>query len=249
MIQMRVVLLTSYYWEGAYVLRELIAAGVPCTHVLLQKTWWRDRDGHGYSERYRRLLHAECADGGERTYFDIEELAQGFGVSVCHVDGINCCETVETLSKIDPTLIVVVGGAIIANRVLRRFDERFVNYHTGILPAYRGPYSEFWAIHRNEPHMIGTTIHLINEGIDTGPILAVQAVDVGQVRDPQVAHLINGRAGARLMASTVSAYLAGRIQPVLQVEAEACYYTYPTDEEIDELSRRLAIEFDLRFAD
>lgn len=45
-----------------------------------------------------------------------------------------------------------------------------INLHPGILPYYRGWLSVPWAIYNNESH-VGYTYHLINSGIDSGPII------------------------------------------------------------------------------
>lgn len=46
-----------------------------------------------------------------------------------------------------------------------------VNIHPSLLPRYRGPAPVLWAIRNGDP-VIGVTVHRIDEGVDTGPILA-----------------------------------------------------------------------------
>lgn len=50
-----------------------------------------------------------------------------------------------------------------------------VNGHPSLLPRYRGPYPVAWAV-RNGETEIGMTYHLMDEGFDTGPVLAQQAI-------------------------------------------------------------------------
>ena len=47
---------------------------------------------------------------------------------------------------------------------------RPVNYHSGLLPAYRGLQSTAWSLYRGEP-VTGFSYHLMEESIDAGPIL------------------------------------------------------------------------------
>jgi len=49
--------------------------------------------------------------------------------------------------------------------------ERIINFHPGRLPHYRGVRPVNWALHNRE-HLHGVTIHTIDTGVDTGPILA-----------------------------------------------------------------------------
>lgn len=52
---------------------------------------------------------------------------------------------------------------------------RAINLHIGYLPFNRGAHPNFWAAHDGTP--AGVTIHFMDEGLDTGPILCRQRVD------------------------------------------------------------------------
>ena len=47
-----------------------------------------------------------------------------------------------------------------------------VNLHGGLSPEYRGADCTFWALYNGEPENVGCTLHYINEGIDTGDLIA-----------------------------------------------------------------------------
>ena len=51
---------------------------------------------------------------------------------------------------------------------------RMINVHRGILPNYRGLDSDLWAIYNDDFENIGVTLHEINEGLDTGKVLATE---------------------------------------------------------------------------
>src|SRR4051812_11725536 len=53
-----------------------------------------------------------------------------------------------------------------------------INAHMGILPFYRGVNVAEWAAFNGDP--VGCSIHLIDEGIDTGDILAIRPVDAAR---------------------------------------------------------------------
>jgi methionyl-tRNA formyltransferase len=46
-----------------------------------------------------------------------------------------------------------------------------LNLHMGITPRYRGVHGGYWALADGRPDLAGTTVHLVDEGIDTGGIL------------------------------------------------------------------------------
>lgn len=87
----------------------------------------------------------------------------------------NSPEGVARLAGAGPDLVV----SIRYRRILKpeaiavpRFGV--LNLHSGILPDYRGVMATFWAMLAGEPE-IGTTLHrIVDAGIDTGPVIAIQ---------------------------------------------------------------------------
>lgn len=89
---------------------------------------------------------------------------------VLHVESINDPSVIEVLKQTNPELVVVLGTSIIKEPVLAA-APCFVNLHAGITPRYRGSHGQFWAVLNRDFDNIGTTLHFIDKGIDTGAIL------------------------------------------------------------------------------
>lgn len=75
--------------------------------------------------------------------------------------------------------LVVLAGymALLDPGFVARFEGRIVNVHPSLLPAFPG----LRAIEQAIDHGVkvaGVTVHLVDEGVDTGPILAQRAIDV-----------------------------------------------------------------------
>jgi folate-dependent phosphoribosylglycinamide formyltransferase PurN len=87
------------------------------------------------------------------------------------VASVNSPECVGHVQRLQPQAILVVGTRIIAEEVLRAIDAPFINYHAGITPKYRGVHGGYWAKAEGDPGNFGVTVHLIDEGIDTGDVL------------------------------------------------------------------------------
>jgi len=49
--------------------------------------------------------------------------------------------------------------------------KKAINIHAGVSPYYRGTSCNFWALYDDNPHLVGSTIHLLSKGLDNGPIL------------------------------------------------------------------------------
>ena len=125
------------------------------------------------------------------------------------VPSVNDDEVVALLRCYRPDVVVVHGTRIISERVLESAGCPVVNMHTGITPRYRGVHGGYWALTEHHPDWVGTTIHLVDAGIDTGGILAQTTFDVS--REDTIAtypdlHLVHG---LPLLAAQVEHVMAG----------------------------------------
>ncbi|HZA17749.1 MAG TPA: phosphoribosylglycinamide formyltransferase [Pseudonocardiaceae bacterium] len=84
----------------------------------------------------------------------------------------------EAVAAHRPDLIVTAGFMkILGPAFLDRFGGRIVNTHPALLPAFPGPYPVADAL-AHGVRVTGATMHLVDAGVDTGPILAQRAVEV-----------------------------------------------------------------------
>lgn len=89
-----------------------------------------------------------------------------------HVASVNDVATARLLRDLDPAVVVVNGTRVIAASILEAVPCPFLNMHAGITPRYRGVHGGYWALAEGRPELVGTTVHVIDRGIDTGPVLA-----------------------------------------------------------------------------
>ena len=87
-----------------------------------------------------------------------------------------------------PDLIVSAGFMkILGPQFLSAFPGRVVNTHPALLPAFPGAHAVPDALHYGVK-VTGCTVHVVDAGVDTGPILAQQAVEVGDGDDEATLH-------------------------------------------------------------
>jgi methionyl-tRNA formyltransferase len=87
------------------------------------------------------------------------------------------------LEPLRPDLILVSGFLWrLPPDVLRLPPLGVINLHGGLLPDWRGPNSWAWAFRAGDP-ALGSTVHRMDEGFDTGPILARASVPIGDDDD------------------------------------------------------------------
>lgn len=112
-----------------------------------------------------------------------------------------------------PDLVVLAGFMrLVGAPVLARFGGRLVNVHPSLLPAFPGLDAPAQAI-RAGVRLSGCTVHLVDDGVDTGPILAQAAVPVHPDDDPASLHARIQRLEHRLLPAVVDAVATGRIDP------------------------------------
>jgi methionyl-tRNA formyltransferase len=99
------------------------------------------------------------------------------------------------------------------------------NLHPSLLPAYRGPDPLFWQQRAGET-ATGITLHQMDEGLDTGPILARSAVRL-PLADLREAEHILGAAGGQLAVQALERLMSGKLVSQPQDEAQASYQPLP----------------------
>ena len=102
--------------------------------------------------------------------------------SVRPVVSVNDPETRALLRELQPDVVVINGTRIIGASTLSAVPCPFLNIHAGITPRYRGVHGGYWALAEGRPDLAGTTVHLVDTGIDTGGVLA-QAYFAATTRD------------------------------------------------------------------
>lgn len=90
---------------------------------------------------------------------------------VVHVPSVNSAQARDVLRALQPSVVLVNGTRIIGKETLRCVPAPFLNTHSGITPLYRGVHGGYWALYDGRPELVGTTIHLVDEGIDTGRVV------------------------------------------------------------------------------
>lgn len=106
----------------------------------------------------------------------IAELVAGLESPHHTVDNHNSPSCIEKLSVFGPDLVVLGGTRILQPPVLAVPPAGTINAHPGLLPQLRGSSSVAWALYKDLP--VGSTIHYVDAGIDTGPILLQRELPV-----------------------------------------------------------------------
>ncbi len=160
-------------------------------------------------------------------------------------------EAQAELAALQPELIVVAAyGLILPRPVLELPPHGCINIHASLLPKYRGAAPILAAILNGE-NLTGITLMQIDEGVDTGPMLAQARLPI---RPDDTTGTLSARLallGADLLAQTLPGWLAGEIQPQAQDEAQASFAPRLSKEEgrLDWTQPAIALERRVRACD
>lgn len=106
----------------------------------------------------------------------------------------------------------------------------FLNVHPSLLPANRGPDPLFWTFYNGDQHA-GVTIHAMDDGLDTGPILAQERITVPDgIRYAELESRC-AELGGRLLARSLWELYRGTAYLTSQDEAQSSYQPIPTGNE------------------
>lgn len=115
----------------------------------------------------------------------------------------------DAVAAFAPDFVVLAGFMrVVAPSFLDRFRHRVVNVHPSLLPAFPGHDGPAQAI-RAGVRITGCTVHLVDDGVDTGPILAQAAVPVLPDDDVASLHGRIQRVEHALLAASIDALARG----------------------------------------
>jgi methionyl-tRNA formyltransferase len=143
------------------------------------------------------------------------------------VPSVNDDLTISLLTELHPSVVVVHGTRIIARPLLNSLDCPVLNVHAGLTPRYRGVHGGYWALAEHHPEWVGTTVHLVDPGIDTGGILGqvtFTVTDEDSIGTYADLHLVHG---LPLLAAQVEKVLEGEaLEPVAAGLAPGSHLRY-----------------------
>ena len=109
--------------------------------------------------------------------------------------------------------LVVLAGymALLDAAFLGRFRDRVLNVHPSLLPAFTGVRAIEQALDYGVK-VFGVTVHLVDEGVDTGPIVLQEAVALPGATDADAVHAALRPLEHRLLPEAVRLAAAGRLR-------------------------------------
>ena len=122
----------------------------------------------------------------------------------------------EELRKLNPDVAVVTAyGKILPKDLLETPTKGCLNVHASLLPRFRGAAPIQWAIAHGDQET-GVTLMVMDEGLDTGPMLAEKRLPIASDETSATLHDKLSKLGGELLRECLPAYLRGELKPVPQ---------------------------------
>ena len=161
--------------------------------------------------------------GKAMQYTPVKECALAHGIEVFQPVKVKEPENIEVLRKHQPDIIIVAAfGQIVPKSILDMPKYGCINIHASLLPKYRGAAPIQWAVINGED-VTGVTIMRMNEGIDTGDMIAKKTVRLAE--DETGGSLFDklAQVGAQLCVETMDIIEAGKAEYIPQNNEEATH--------------------------
>jgi methionyl-tRNA formyltransferase len=168
------------------------------------------------SRRRLAALRAEC------------DAAAVAGAHRIDVDNLNSDESLAHIRTLAPRAVFVASTGMLRRPLLEACACPVVNYHSGVNPAYRGINGGYFALANGEPEHFGVTLHLVDLGVDTGPILATNRVPVAANDNMQTYMTLMAAKSQDLVVDTMTRVLAGDAKPLPPSTLPSNQYYAPT---------------------
>lgn len=144
--------------------------------------------------------------------------------AIQEVENVNAPETIAKITALNPDIVIVNGTRILKPGVLNAVKARFINTHQGITPNYRGAHGGYWALHEKDPANCGVTIHLVDEGIDTGHIIAQALISPAAMDTYMTYPFLQMAAALPLLVLAIQAIAAGELKTIIRNGPSALWY-------------------------
>jgi len=153
----------------------------------------------------------------------VKALAEAEGLEVLQPSGPADSSFLDALRGTRPDVLLVADyGYVLPGTVLGFPSRGCVNVHPSLLPRYRGAAPIQRALMEGESET-GVTLMLMDEGLDTGPVIASEKVAIEEEDDALTLRGKLALLGARLVLEELPGFLSGKTVPRPQEEGHATY--------------------------
>jgi len=168
----------------------------------------------------------------------IVKLALKYNIPTEYTSNINSSNVLNIVREEKPDMIIAAYFDQIINKDLLKIPTfGILNIHMSMLPKYRGVKPVFWALNNNES-TTGISIHLMDEGLDTGDIIAQKEISISPEDSMDLLSIKISKIGSRLLIDSVENIFLNRYNLQKQNLSSGSYYSQPTRKDVAQFHRQ-----------
>lgn len=153
----------------------------------------------------------------------VESIAKQHKIKIIYADDMSDNIFLNEIKTIKEYVGIIASfGKIIPSNVLKTFSKGLINVHPSLLPKYRGPSPIQYSILNNDQET-GTTIFILDDKMDHGPIIGQMSVALDIEDDYLSLSSKLAKIGSKLIINLIPKYLNGEIAIRPQEESLASY--------------------------
>ncbi len=135
-------------------------------------------------------------------------------VSVIDIGSINAPSAAARIRDLAPDVIFLISCRMLSRTTLSAMPCPVLNFHAGINPHYRGLMGGYWALATGDAANFGATVHLVDEGVDTGDVLYQSRMTPSKNDTLHTYPLLQTAASTDIAIRAIEDVLNGTIRPV-----------------------------------
>jgi methionyl-tRNA formyltransferase len=147
------------------------------------------------------------------------------------VTNVNSSALIDNIVAFEPDVIItVLGNQLFKKKIIVVPKKCFINLHSSLLPLYRGLLPSFWVLKNNE-ECTGVTVHIIDEGIDTGPIITQKRLRINRMSQQEL--IRNSKIlGMEAILETLDKIYDNNLTTTECKQGEGSYFSFPTRQDV-----------------
>tara|TARA_B100001250_G_scaffold57502_1_gene44613 strand:+ start:963 stop:1766 length:804 start_codon:yes stop_codon:yes gene_type:complete len=133
-----------------------------------------------FDKEYYQISKLEKKIQKEKLSFYFKDYLKVLSTDLMIFEKINLHSTdfVNRLYKIKPDLMLLFGTPIIDERIFNIPKYGTINFHSSMLPYYKGSMVEFWQLYNSDYRYCGVSIHFVDKNVDSGNIIIQEQINV-----------------------------------------------------------------------
>jgi len=144
---------------------------------------------------------------------------------------INHKNSVAKIKSVEPDILIsILGNQIFKEPIINLAPKGCLNLHTALLPKYRGLMPSFWVL-KNKEKQTGVSVFFVDKGIDSGPIVVQEKVEIGNKTQEELI-LLTKKIGMECISKAVDLIENDEVILIENDNSKMTYNSFPTKEDV-----------------